>query len=126
MLLPQRHRLAGVTPLLQIPRTLHPDTVAIMSTWSGFSLGVIFDQHKIGYRVTGAIVQRLTRYVVGLMLLLIIFEGLAILLPHPENVWHLPVNILRYAEAGFWISAGAPWLFQRLNSWQLSSQRLSS
>ncbi len=117
--------LSVVIPLIIMFLHLHPDTVAIMSTLSGFSLGVIFDQQKVGFEATGSIAQRLGRYVLGLIVLLIIFEGSGILVPNVNNVWRLPMEILRYAAAGFWISGGAPWLFQQINLWQMRNKQIS-
>ena len=110
--------LAVVLPALGILLYAHPDIVAIMSTLSGFSLGLIFDRQKVNFQVSGSPVQRLIRYVAGLLLLAAISEGLALFVPPAGNLWHWPAAILRYAAAGFWVSGGAPWLFTRANQWR--------
>ncbi len=93
----------------------HPDTLSAISALSGISLGIIFDQRKIGFAVTGSIPRRIIRYIVGIIALVIIFFGLKSILPAPENILYIPLNILRYVIAGFWISGGALWMFKRTN-----------
>lgn len=104
--------LALLVPGLAAAVFPHPDIVAAMSTTAGFSLGAIFDSAALHYRPAGSIGRRLFHFVVGLALLLIIFEGLASLAP--PGVWHLPMRVIRYIAAGFWVTGGAPWLFIRL------------
>ncbi len=107
--------LAIVVPLLIIFIHPHPDTMATVSTMGGFSLGIIFERQQVNFQATGPIGQRLLRFVVGLVLLAIIFVGLDLIIPAPENVLHFPMTIVRYAVSGFWTSGGAPWLFKRTN-----------
>jgi membrane-associated phospholipid phosphatase len=111
-------------PLIIMFLHRHADTIAVMSTLSGFSLGVIFDQQKIGFEATGSILQRLGRYLLGLLVLLVIFEGLGILVPSQNSLWHLPIQILRYVAAGFWISGGALWLFWQIDLWQMRNKQI--
>jgi membrane-associated phospholipid phosphatase len=102
-------------PLIIISMNSHPDVVASMSTISGFSLGLIIEQEKIGFQATGSIAQRAARFIVGIVILALIFFGLDSIEFSTESILHLPFDILRFAIAGFWVSAGAPWLFKRLN-----------
>ncbi len=105
--------LAVMLPLAVILIHPHPDTVAAMGTLSGLSLGVILDQKAIHFQATGSIKRRLARFLVGLVPLLLLFEGINLLEPGPESSWQLPVSIMRYNLSGFWVSGGALWLFQQ-------------
>jgi membrane-associated phospholipid phosphatase len=107
--------LAIVLPFLPILIYHHPDIVSLCSTLTGLSLGIIFDNHKIGFEVTGSILRRAARYIVGIIVLIIIYFGLRRIVPAPEHILHTPLDILRYVIAGFWISGGALWLFKRIN-----------
>jgi membrane-associated phospholipid phosphatase len=114
--------LAVVIPLLIILIHPHPDTIATVGTLSGFSLGIIFEREKVDFQATGSITQRLTRYLVGLTLLVIIYLGSDFVMPAPETIWYLPVKITRYAVSGFWVSGAAPWLFKRTKLVSLQNQ----
>lgn len=117
--------LALVVPLILIWIQPHQDAVATMSTLSGFSLGIIFEQHKVDFQVAGPIIRRLIRFVVGLILLVVIFETLALLVPPPDNIFHFPATFTRYAIAGFWVSGGGPWLFTQINLAQTCSPQVT-
>jgi hypothetical protein len=86
-----------------------------MAVLPGFGLGVIFDREKIGFETTGSPGKRLIRFLVGLVLLVIIYEGLDLIIPAEDHSLYLPLAITRYSITGFWVSGGAPWLFKRLN-----------
>jgi undecaprenyl-diphosphatase len=102
--------LAIVGPLIVLTVHPHPDTVAAMSIFMGFSLGAIWEQEKIHYQANGTVAQRLIRYLVGLIPLVLFYEGLDRTLPEPRPV---PLSVVQHAVSGFWISGGALWLFQR-------------
>jgi membrane-associated phospholipid phosphatase len=114
--------LAVAIPLIIVLIHPHPSTIATVSTLSGFSLGIIFEREKVGFQATGSIAERLGRLLLGLMVLAIIFKCLGMVVPVPENVWHLPLMIVRYAVSGFWTSGGAPWLFQRMTKQRAVNQ----
>lgn len=111
----QQIGLATVIPLLVILIHPHAATVATFGVLAGLSLGIIFDNQKIGFEVTGSVVQRASRFVVGLLVLMIIFFGLEFIIPPSENVSRIPLEIVRHVTAGFWVSGGALWLFKRIN-----------
>ncbi|MFC1976204.1 phosphatase PAP2 family protein [Chloroflexota bacterium] len=107
--------LAIVLPFLIILFYRHPDILGLCSTLSGVSLGIIFDNHKVNFEVSGSILRRAARYIVGIIVLAIIYFGLKRIIPAPEHILHTPLDILRYVIAGFWLSGGAPWMFKRVN-----------
>ncbi|MBN1220277.1 MAG: phosphatase PAP2 family protein [Anaerolineae bacterium] len=107
--------LATALPLLIILVHPHPDTVAVFGVLSGLSLGIIFDDRSIGFEVAGSVTRRALRLGVGLLTLIAIYFGLKFILPSSQSIFHLPLEIVHYAIAGFWASGGAPWLFKRMN-----------
>ena len=54
------------------------------------------------------------RYLVGVAGVLIIYYGLKIIFPEGESILAYLLRYLRYTLIGFWVSAGAPWIFIRL------------
>lgn len=107
--------LALIIPLILIVIAPYPDAVASLSTLSGFSLGVIFEQRNVDFQATGPLSQRAARFVVGFILLIIIFESLDYIIPPSEHILYYPLTLGRYGLAGFWVSGGGPWLFKRVH-----------
>jgi len=106
--------IAIFIPLVLIVIYPHRDAVAALSALSGFSLGIILDQHIIHFEVTGSVTQKILRYVVGIIMLVIIYMGIEIFQPEPGQALYVPVRMVRYTVAGFWVSGGAPWLFTKI------------
>ena len=83
----------------------------------GFLLGLIWDQHKLHYRVEGAWTRRILRYLLGLIIILVAFVGLdylfAFLSPDIYLIDQL-LRLIRYSMVGFSVAGLGPWLFQRL------------
>ena len=106
--------LAIVVPLILIAIYPHHDAVAPLSALSGFSLGIILDQYLIQFDVTGSVTQKALRCIVGLITLVIIYTGIEIFQPNPDQAFYIPIRMIRYMVAGFWVSGGAPWLFTKI------------
>jgi hypothetical protein len=51
------------------------------------------------------------RYVVGVIGVLILWMGLGQVFPDDANWISYLLRFLRYTLVGFWVTAGAPWLF---------------
>jgi len=111
--LPGQISLAAILPLVIVILHPHPHTVAVFSVLSGFSLGLLFEQNYINLTPPGSIKQRATRLALGLLPLGLIFATLKLTIPQPESLLYLPLSGLRLVIVGFWISGGAPWLFQK-------------
>jgi membrane-associated phospholipid phosphatase len=106
--------LAIIIPLVLIIIYPHRDAVAALSALSGFSLGIIIDRQIIHFDVDGSVTQKVLRYAVGIITLVIIYLGIEILQPDPGQGLYIPIRIVRYIIAGFWVSGGAPWLFTKI------------
>ena len=88
--------------------------MAALSALSGFSLGIIIDRQIIHFDVAGSVTQKVLRYVVGIFMLAIIYAGIEIFQPDPGQTLYVPIRMIRYMVAGFWVSGGAPWLFTKI------------
>lgn len=79
----------------------------------GLLVGACWILKNSGY-VNGG--SKATRYLIGLFGVLLFWFGLGKVLPRGEDVVSLIAAYSRYALVGFWISAGAPLIFRRLES----------
>lgn len=83
-------------------------------TLFGLGAGLAWNQARGGFSASGPVVKRVLRYVVGLIGILILYAGLKIVFPEGEDLAALVFRYLRYTLVGAWISAGAPWVFSKL------------
>ena len=80
----------------------------------GFSIGAILEGSRIRFRVEGSLKKRAVRYLFGLIIMLIIWQGLGSLFPR-EPIWlGIPLYIIRYGLITLWASYFAPMAFVRL------------
>ncbi|MCS6908057.1 MAG: phosphatase PAP2 family protein [Anaerolineales bacterium] len=99
-----------------------PDPLTIEGAWSnagaffGLMLGFIWVGHCGRLDLSGKLGVRIARYVVGLIGVLLLWRGLSVLfgLLALNELLSFLLRYVRYALTGFWISAGAPFLFLRL------------
>ena len=94
-----------------------PDPVSVEGIFTsagslfGLATGAAWIASRGGYQTAGPVGQRALRYVIGLIGVMILWYGLGEVLPRGETVVPLILRYLRYSLVGFWITAGAPWLF---------------
>ena len=94
-----------------------PDPVSIegifTSTGSLFGLaaGVAWIASRGGYQTAGPMDKRALRYVIGLIGIMVLWYGLGDVFPRGETMIPLVLRYIRYSLVGFWVTAGAPWLF---------------
>lgn len=92
---------------------LFPDNKPLIVSFGasiGFLAGLQLERKYLNFDVQGALWQKLIRFALGLVMLLLIKAGLKPLLPFADVI----NDLIRYGCIGFWITAGGPWLFQRL------------
>jgi membrane-associated phospholipid phosphatase len=77
----------------------------------GMAAGVAWIVSRGGYQAAGPVAKRALRYAIGLIGVMILWEGLGAVFPRGEEWFPLLLRYLRYTLVGFWITAGAPWLF---------------
>lgn len=80
----------------------------------GLGIGFILEASRVHFTVQGPLAQRVFRYILGMIGTVIIWRGLAMVLPE-DPVWlGLPLRLFRYWLAGMWVAYYAPMLFVRL------------
>lgn len=79
----------------------------------GLATGAIWLRSLGGFQVGGPVGQRLLRYPLGLLGVLLIWYGLGQIFPRGDDLISYTLRYLRYALVGGWISGLAPLLFVR-------------
>lgn len=90
------------------------DIFTCAGTFFGIAVGAGWIASKGGYQADGPAEKRAFRFVIGLIGVLILWRGLGLVFPQGEDVIALFLRYLRYVLVGFWIIAGASWLFFRI------------
>lgn len=103
---------SGVTPT---PYDLN-GFYTMAGVFFGFTSGFAWWVKKYGFpQVKGSMVHRISRYCIGLAGLIILYLVLKIIFPeNPVWLGH-GLRFIRYALIGVWVSAGAPFVFMKLN-----------
>ena len=103
--------------------TILPDTMGrypsefagtLSGVFLGAGLGSILEPRTVNFRTEGSVVQRVLRYVVGMLVVGILYLGGAAIPDLSPWLLDVMVRVLRYALVSltaFWI---APWLFVRI------------
>jgi membrane-associated phospholipid phosphatase len=84
-------------------------------TFFGFAMGAAWIVSLGGYQTEGTLAKRALRFVIGLIGVLILWEGLGAVLPRGDAWLPLILRYIRYTLVGFWVIGGAPWLFFHFN-----------
>ncbi|MCK9233258.1 MAG: phosphatase PAP2 family protein [Syntrophales bacterium] len=88
-------------------------------TLFGLLAGMAWLNRRGGFDTSGALWQRILRYLLGLAGILVLYLGLKVVFgwiaPHMEAALPYLLRYVRYALVGAWVSAGAPWMFVNLN-----------
>jgi hypothetical protein len=98
-----------------------PDPVSIEGIFTsagsffGLAAGAAWIASLGGFQTSGPLGQRALRYAIGLIGIIILWFGLGQIFPDGETVIPLLLRYIRYSLVGFWITAGAPWLFFHFN-----------
>ena len=77
----------------------------------GLAAGAAWIASRGGYDASGPLEKRAFRYIIGLIGILILWMGLGLVFPRDENIISYILRYFRYTIVGFWVTAGAPWLF---------------
>jgi glycerophosphoryl diester phosphodiesterase/membrane-associated phospholipid phosphatase len=80
----------------------------------GLALGVVLLRGRGGFDTAGSVPQRLLRFPLGLLGVIVLWQGLGAVLPGGEDPVALLFRFVRYALLGLWIGGLAPMLFVRL------------
>lgn len=112
--LPARIALAVGVPLGLLALHLTPDTVSSMATLAGIGAGAVLGRRMAPFDTAGRLWQRIARFLVGAIGLLVLYLGLKLISPSEGESLYLITRAARYASVGLWAALGAPWLFRRL------------
>jgi membrane-associated phospholipid phosphatase len=94
--------------------TLFPGKTGVtaMATLTGFGVGLIAESRWVGFECDGDWRRRGLRFLLGGIVLFILWAGLARVFASLEPKWLF--RFIRYALTGLWTAWGAPWAFVRL------------
>jgi len=81
-------------------------------TFFGLALGAAWTHLRGGYQAEGPVLKRVLRYVIGLLGVIILWQGLGAVFPRGDGLLVYSLRFLRYTLVGWWISGGALWIFQ--------------
>ena len=87
--------------------------ITAAGTFFGLALGTAWIAAHGSYQAAGPWEKRALRYVIGVIGILILWMGLGQVFPREPNLTSYMLRYLRYSFVGFWVTAGAPWLFFR-------------
>ncbi len=95
---------------------VNPDSLfTATGTFFGIALGAAWIHSMGGYQAEGPVWKRVIRYWVGLVGILILWQGLGAVFPRNEDVISHLLRFLRYTLVGWWLIGGAPWVFKHFN-----------
>ncbi len=78
----------------------------------GLAAGLAWINSMGGHRASGPAWKRAFRYVIGLIGVLILWMGLGEFFPRGDGLLVYSLRFIRYALVGWWVTGGAPWVFQ--------------
>ena len=96
------------------------DPYSLTDFWSaggaffGLAVGWAWTLRHGGFRADGTAWQRILRFVIGLIGVMVIRQGLGAIFPRDETLIAYLFRYLRYTLIGLWISGGAPLVFARV------------
>ncbi len=106
--------LAVFVPLVLLLLFHSGDAPKVMGAMLGGGVGLVWLVRTVPFRTAGPLWQRVVRFLVGVVVLFVIYFGLKAIFPAEGEPLYLSFSIVRYALLGLWMSLGAPWLFLRL------------
>jgi membrane-associated phospholipid phosphatase len=96
-----------------IPYFLFPENkplVVSLGSSIGILSGIILERRHINFCVKAKLWQQAVKFISGLAVLILLKVVLKLAIPLPPQY----ADLIRYAFIGFWLTAGAPYLFIRL------------
>ncbi len=88
--------------------------VTVGGTCFGFTAGLLLLQTQGGFVVAGPWWQRTARLILGMIVVLALWGGLRAIFPDDTSLLAGALRYLRYSLIGFWMTLGAPLLFQQI------------
>jgi len=113
--------LAVVAPVLLLLVHFTDATVLVMAVLLGAGVGAALAQRVAPLDAAGTALQRVLRFLVGIMGLLLLYLGLKAIFPSESEPLYIVCRFVRYGLVGLWTSLGAPWLVRKLRLGQAPS-----
>jgi membrane-associated phospholipid phosphatase len=85
----------------------------VSGTFFGMAAGAFYLSRRGGFKATGSWVNRVLRSLLGLVGVIIIWQGLGLVFPDGETLVPFALRFVRYGLVGGWVAAFAPMLFIR-------------
>jgi NADH:ubiquinone oxidoreductase subunit 6 (subunit J) len=90
--------------------------ITASAAWLGIVVGVVLISKFIPLgRITTPNTKKIIRFIIGLMGVMIFWAGLRLIFPDDIPYVSEILRFIRYFLVGIWISAGAPFIFKKLN-----------
>lgn len=116
-----RVRLIAFAAAALAMNALHREDVSFGAVLLGMGAGYVLMRERWSFRASlgasgggASAAERAARYGIGVAALAVLYVGLKALFPGEDSAYYRLFRFLRYGALGFWVSAGAPWLFLRL------------
>jgi membrane-associated phospholipid phosphatase len=77
----------------------------------GLAAGVAWLASRGGFDASGPVRSRALRFLIGALGVLVLWMGLGSVFPSQGDFVSVALRYVRYGLVGFWVSAGAPWVF---------------
>ncbi len=81
------------------------------ATMLGLGVGYVIENRRVGFMTEGPFLHRAARYLLGMIGVIIIWRGLAVIFPRDPLWIAIPLRMLRYTLMGLWAAWWAPALF---------------
>ncbi len=110
----QQLLLAVAVPAVLLSTNPTESNAMAMGTLVGAGVGVSLLYRYVPFSVSGPGWQRIVRLLLGGAILVLLYAGVAMLLPGEESSLHLLSQFFLFGLVGLWTTLGAPWLFKVL------------
>ncbi len=105
--------LAVMAPTVLLLFHTSEDAAAALGVLIGLGAGIVVESRTLRFSSVGPIAQRALRFVIGILVVLALREGLKLLFPGGGEPLYIQFRVIRYSMIGLWVAFVGPWLFQR-------------
>ncbi len=109
-----RQRIIAVSAVSLLMNLLMPSDTLLSGAFFGSAAGFALASKNLRFQAGGALQQKITRYIVGIVGLVVLYLGPKLILGESLGSQQPLIRFLRYGIIGFWVSYGGPWCFLKL------------